>query len=628
MLSDSSAERRPQKSARIASSARSVSARCDSGDSLALGGSSSSVRMNSSGSGLVLGGRDSPAEAGPIAALARSSSARSDSGDALALGGSSSEAASACVLGDSESNDDSDVDGVVLEASSSSGDSAISIARPTPEASPARHGVFAWAFVALRTIKSALGSRLQDSLLAAPQTYSTHFSGVRTVEVAVAFLLAAAPTSLGFPLRWRTVAACEVQKSCAKLLLQCRLPASCCVFKDILDVCRDREEGGDGSVRVRRQDPHTDAFDTLKRSIFKCGGPVQRRCWRHGGYCDDVMVQGDISGSPCTPWSRAGTRLGRRHGLIALLIAWCHWLRTSSAQWAIHENVVGFDGDVLTELLSDMYQIVAVKVSPNDLGYSIVRRKRIYHILYLRGHVEEAFSMQGMYDKVCEAAQAELTCPPLNAFFFGAGAADLCVEENRARKRRRLSPVKNASGDWTYLLTAKQRSYLQEYVRLWQVKRGSLPEDDPDCVFDLGQNPAKRPSYSLRGALPTLRHTKSTMWSPGRKRWLVARELAAVCGYPVTVATAAEAQVPLDAAAALYTQPMLGNAMHVSNVGTVMSVALACLRVAKRGKQPSRHPPPSFPPPPSTSPSSPTHLLPTSCHPMANTSHLPTFYPL
>ncbi len=132
--------------------------------------------------------------------------------------------------------------------------------------------------------------------------------------------------------------------------------------------------------------------------------------------------------------------------------------------------------------------------------------------------------------------------------------------------------------DWEFLLTGKQQEYLRHYAAEYAATHAQDPTNDPNCVFDLGQNPAKRPSCTRNGQLPTLRRS-GVMWIPHLHRWFLAVELAALSGFPVVEDLALAAEVPRDCAAERYNSGFIGNGMHVANVGCVLACALSCLRL-------------------------------------------------
>ena len=142
------------------------------------------------------------------------------------------------------------------------------------------------------------------------------------------------------------------------------------------------------------------------------------------------------------------------------------------------------------------------------------------------------------------------------------------------RRRRGHPRLAQLSPDWSYLLTAKQRQYLDVYLERFSRLTASARKD---WVCDLTQNPKERPSQSSSsGSMPTLRHSGSLFWAPSLRRWLLPCELAAASGFPVFAELATAAGMPRDTS--LYSTSQLGNGMHVATVGSVFMVAMACLK--------------------------------------------------
>ena len=198
----------------------------------------------------------------------------------------------------------------------------------------------------------------------------------------------------------------------------------------------------------------------------------------------------------------------------------------------------------------------------------MIRRKRVYHILYLRERLVEAFSMPVLYQQV-RSMFAGMPAADI-AVLLIASPAQLCDEENRVRARRKLPPLCTCSPDWSYLLTQKQRGYKAVYERL-SAQQGI----DAKCIYDISQNPSKRPIVSNRsGTVPTSRRN-SLLWYTDARRWLLPVEMAALHGFPVYQQHADSAGVPRDTTD--YTVPMIGNSMHAGSVGCVLGVTLACL---------------------------------------------------
>ena len=152
-----------------------------------------------------------------------------------------------------------------------------------------------------------------------------------------------------------------------------------------------------------------------------------------------------------------------------------------------------------------------------------------------------------------------------------ARGPELAAEEGKARARFGLEPSGTPSGDWSYLLTGKQRSSL-EAARAADVSRHGLVP--PGVCYDLTQSPAYL-GHAYLGVL-TLRRASSRMWSPREGCWLLPRERLAIMGFPVFRDLADAALVPEDAVSLNGPASAVGNAMHVASVGAILAVALVC----------------------------------------------------
>ena len=118
------------------------------------------------------------------------------------------------------------------------------------------------------------------------------------------------------------------------------------------------------------------------------------------------------------------------------------------------------------------------------------------------------------------------------------------------------------------MLTEKQRSYLAAYM-------AEVPPTCQlnDCIFDLSQSPSRqRGRLTSDGTLNTVT-TKSKLWVPRLRRFLLPVELACAHGFPVTSTSAADASVVQNMVP--YTLRQIGNCMHLASVGIVLAVAAA-----------------------------------------------------
>eukprot|EP00439_Symbiodinium_sp_Y106_P049317 s2833_g6.t1 len=69
---------------------------------------------------------------------------------------------------------------------------------------------------------------------------------------------------------------------------------------------------------------------------------------------------------------------------------------------------------------------------------------------------------------------------------------------------------------------------------------------------------------------------RTALWHDPTRRYVTPIELGAVMGFPTFQAGAENARVPLDVCRDMYGMGELGNTMHVSSVGVILGIALAC----------------------------------------------------
>ena len=390
--------------------------------------------------------------------------------------------------------------------------------------------------------------------------FSSHFSGLGSVELALQMLRVAFSAPARGELQVEVVSACENSPLLRRRILSQRF--SGCIFKTI--------EGHLTSIDLSGLGPNADGLGpnagTCAEAIGKAKLAPTCACSRHGE-CKPQAVHIDVSGSPCRPWS-VQTRgpKGFAHKDGRLLIAWCAVVRASHIPIAIHENVKGFEESTLRELLGDRYDITALHAEPSQVGFSFLRRPRWYHVVCLRDCVATP-SLAETYARLTAGLQRSYS-PSWHSLVFQASDEELLEEENRTRKQRRMERVAVASTDWRYLLTPDQRGYVDSYIKMVSDRGGDPAESDPNLVFDLSVAPSYRGPLSF-GGLPTLRCNSTRMWSPSRRRWLLPAELAAAMGFPVRADLATAARVPVDVLTPTCPRN-LGNAMHVGNVGLVL----------------------------------------------------------
>ena len=289
-------------------------------------------------------------------------------------------------------------------------------------------------------------------------------------------------------------------------------------------------------------------------------------------------MDGNVTGSPCQPWSRAGTKKGVQDPRSIGLWIWIAWVQAVKPLWAIHENVLGFRTSLIDEAVGCSYKVFHIQSDPGHLGFTCIRRPRIYSVLLRKGCVRVVHDLHLAYKHVCAAVSARGTVPLSDLFF--ATPSELLEEENRRRRQEHLGPLAGHTSNWSYLLTKAQVKACKDYMVMWQRECGTDPAQDDSCLFDLNQNPlsGNRKSWTFSAStgysLPTLRFSGNLLWSPKFKRWLLPVECAGAMGWPVRDSHVLRTGTPpcnID-----FGNRRLGNSMHIASVGSVVAVTLAC----------------------------------------------------
>ena len=96
----------------------------------------------------------------------------------------------------------------------------------------------------------------------------------------------------------------------------------------------------------------------------------------------------DMSGSPCQDWTRRSHNpLGRKGKRASLLITWCRIMVESQPPIIFHENVRGFDGTILEQLMGHLYTVVHLKVFNYIYIYTYVYLYIYVSIYIYRSHL-------------------------------------------------------------------------------------------------------------------------------------------------------------------------------------------------------------------------------------------------
>ncbi len=452
----------------------------------------------------------------------------------------------------------------------------------SPQAPPSGwRSPFQWGAVVASTIACLFSaSDLKRSLLFSKTcTMSSHFSGVGSAEWAMLCLDSGFFQAIGERVNIRSASVCDSSRSCQQVLQGFLAGSSTCIFADITDL----SDVGKRLYQEARKRGHLKnihaAWKEINESHLNIG--VGRACARHlsSACVGSRHLTFDVSGSPCQAWSRMGPRHGKHSPEMVVFLVWCKWARSVRPYVVVHENVPGFDGQLLETFLGDLFEIITVRTSPKQCGFAFLNRPRLYAMLLLRGETVKLRPLQETYNHITQAAKEhiERVSP---SFCFVATTGALLAEENSRRRQTGCMPVLQPSRDWSYMLTPKQQGYVRNYLAARKCCGGLSPSEYAAVYMcNICQNPLhRRIQLCHDGMMPTF--TRSTkLWVPFLRRWLLPCEMALAMGLPTTVEAAEHAKVDRDASQHSYA--LVGNMMHVACVGTVLAVALSC--VAPRG---------------------------------------------
>ena len=343
-------------------------------------------------------------------------------------------------------------------------------------------------FTAVAALDNLYGyAALTRSALVNGCGFSTHFSGLGSVEVAAGMLQAVVQSCFLGAKELTVRFGCELNRHRAQILLS---RGNHCVLKNIMDYAP--------SLPSWSQIVGLSLGQRLIL-ISKCFDARNTPCWRSFHLrCQPLLSQnhGDFSGSPCQAWSKYGKRRGWKDPRSLPFLVWIVFIEKMQPSWAIHECTPEFDGpSVVGEVLSDVYYIWQLHAQPGDCGaWAFIRRSRQFLVLirknvWLPGH-DVCDTYRHVCSVICHSTEPAVLSDVLNA----CRDEWLLSAENKARAKLKQGPVSRASFDWRYLLTEKQRNYENNYLAQWRAKYGSDPLFDDSCLIDLSQ--ARQLSYS------------------------------------------------------------------------------------------------------------------------------------
>jgi hypothetical protein len=159
------------------------------------------------------------------------------------------------------------------------------------------------------------------------------------------------------------------------------------------------------------------------------------RCLRHHRFCPTNQAPDAVfDGSPCTDWSPAGSlckaiskvclpvsnnhvttnkfpgsRLGYKGPTWPLALREVFILSLSKC--GVHENVLEFP-NVIERSLSNTHRVTRLVMSPAQLGFELIARRRVYRIVSCKEATKMLFDPQLLYEHIVKTFK-ELNSPPM-----------------------------------------------------------------------------------------------------------------------------------------------------------------------------------------------------------------------
>ena len=415
-------------------------------------------------------------------------------------------------------------------------------------------------------VAQLLGTRkIQESLLMTSTSLGELCAGIGTAAFVVGLLRNNLIATLGLVMKLRPAYASEISSRCRSLLCDICGNVHEHLFGDMLACFPMGLSGVDMYF-----------FELLARAM---SSPFTRLlwCYRCNRMCTIPYADVLVAGIPCQDWSSIG-KMNRLAGeTMPILCGFIRWLLELRPKIAIVENVPGFKADIFHNVPGlNMYRaIVFPDVSPDDAGFRLLARTRLYIILVNTECCEVTDCMLTLYRTLAAHSRVGDWTEPRHA--FQASAAEVATEIEALWRIRGFGKLY----DTVSMLHQRELAALQWMDQLHLFKFG-VPAawSQHEVVSFLGSNPWKRLQWSGDSQrIPCYTMNNGLMWGFRANRWLTALERMATMGFPVygPMAVAMHSTI-LHVPEPASTGAAIGNGMHVANLWMIMLVALSCVR--------------------------------------------------
>jgi len=162
--------------------------------------------------------------------------------------------------------------------------------------------------------------------------------------------------------------------------------------------------------------------------------------------------------------------------------------------------------------------------------------------------------------------------------YLVASTTEILMEASMLARRRGITAYIPGQTPLRHLLLPRENQVRSELDGKYLSKFGTLPEDNPNLAYFLGDSSSYCSWSACSGMLPTFRLNSRTglFWLPAQHRWLTAKERLVALGFPCIPEIADTMKVPLIGAADTQrAADICGNSMHFTTAAIMQLVALA-----------------------------------------------------
>ena len=424
---------------------------------------------------------------------------------------------------------------------------------------------------------------------------STVFSGIGALEQGVSMIWAYLMQKLGSsadaddqrpPITSDSVV--EWNEHSRTELMQHRPPPSH-VYVDIQEFISEEIRRGVMNAAAKHHWTMTELVKTLLQPGAITRSATRKRC---GRLCCIPTSSLHIAGTPCVDFSSmpGGSRLGAIGSAAVPYFTWLGLRVLLQENIIVHENVVGFPIELLSDYLGHIYVVFTLVMSLCKMGWPGRRERRITLLIHKR-KVQVRLPWTPALVQRCERK-----CTICFRQWLLADTNELEQERAWAMRRSHSAPYEPRLGDAEGYMEKPEvvnNKMLQslgvtEYTRLMSYRARWR-----HCAYVLNQDPDSGCGMkSDQTVFMTQIRNQGLIWVDSHMRWLTSRELLGLQGFPVFP------QQKVHGDHCTFDHAMVrdrcamseqsGNTMPVPFMSLALLYALGCTSIGTIGHAPAR----------------------------------------